>query len=116
MSEPWRAALRTFDADLQRRGSADRTRRAYGTDAAELAASLDGIGKLTALLSPVVAGVDPALDARIAADLQRARDDVAALQARPWSEVTDDQRQALVQDFTRLADTLDRLAIVIGMN
>ncbi|AYF01776.1 iron transporter substrate-binding protein [Paracoccus yeei] len=87
-----------------------------GTDAAELAASLDGIGKLTALLSPVVAGVDPALDARIAADLQRARDDVAALQARPWSEVTDDQRQALVQDFTRLADTLDRLAPVIGMN
>ncbi len=38
MSEPWRAALRTFDADLQRRGAADRTRRAYGTDAAELAA------------------------------------------------------------------------------
>ena len=38
VSEPWRAALRTFDADLQRRGAADRTRRAYGTDAAELAA------------------------------------------------------------------------------
>src|SRR4029079_18791294 len=37
VSEPWRAALRTFDADLQRRGAADRTRRAYGTDAAELA-------------------------------------------------------------------------------
>ena len=31
-------ALRTFDADLQRRGSAERTRKAYGTDAAELAA------------------------------------------------------------------------------
>ena len=31
-------ALRTFDADLQRRGAADRTRNAYGTDAAELAA------------------------------------------------------------------------------
>ena len=38
VSEPWRAALRTFDQDLQRRGAADRTRRAYGTDAAELAA------------------------------------------------------------------------------
>src|ERR1700754_533441 len=38
ISEPWRAALRTFDAALQRRGSADRTRKAYGTDAAELAA------------------------------------------------------------------------------
>src|SRR4051812_3326391 len=38
VSEPGRAALRTFDADLQRRGAAERTRRAYGTDAAELAA------------------------------------------------------------------------------
>jgi integrase/recombinase XerC len=38
VSEPWRTALRTFDADLQRRGAAERTRRAYGTDAAELAA------------------------------------------------------------------------------
>src|SRR4051794_25740972 len=37
-SEPWRAALRTFDAALQRRGAAERTRKAYGTDAAELAA------------------------------------------------------------------------------
>ena len=37
MSEPWRHALRLFDADLRRRGSAERTRRAYGTDAAELA-------------------------------------------------------------------------------
>jgi site-specific recombinase XerD len=38
VSEPWRAALRTFDADLKRRGAAERTRKAYGTDAAELAA------------------------------------------------------------------------------
>src|ERR671916_3230934 len=38
VSEPWRAALRTFDQDLQRRGAAERTRRAYGTDGAELAA------------------------------------------------------------------------------
>jgi site-specific recombinase XerD len=38
VSEPWRAALRTFDGDLQRRGAAERTRKAYGTDAAELAA------------------------------------------------------------------------------
>src|ERR1700754_529713 len=38
VSEPWRSALRLFDADLRRRGSAERTRKAYGTDAAELAA------------------------------------------------------------------------------
>src|SRR5919199_3652256 len=37
VSEPWRVALRLFDADLRRRGAAERTRRAYGTDAAELA-------------------------------------------------------------------------------
>ncbi len=42
MSEPWREALRLFDADLRRRGAAERTRRAYGTDAAELARVGDG--------------------------------------------------------------------------
>src|ERR1700750_557472 len=46
VSEPWRAALRTFDADLRPRGAAGRTRRAYGTDAAELAAwaTANGLG------------------------------------------------------------------------
>src|SRR5919206_3809483 len=38
VSDPWRAALRTFDQDLRRRAAAERTRKAYGTDAAELAA------------------------------------------------------------------------------
>src|ERR1700750_3340273 len=38
VSEPWREALRWSAADLRRRGAAERTRRAYGTDAAELAA------------------------------------------------------------------------------
>jgi site-specific recombinase XerD len=33
----WGAALRRFDADLRRRGAGERTRRAYGTDVAELA-------------------------------------------------------------------------------
>ena len=36
-TEPWRAALRTFDRELQRRGAAERTRRAYGVDLAQLA-------------------------------------------------------------------------------
>src|SRR6201991_5233156 len=38
VSEAGRDALRLFDADLRRRGAAERTRLAYGTDAAELAA------------------------------------------------------------------------------
>ena len=33
----WAEAMVRFYRDLQRRGAAERTRRAYGTDAAELA-------------------------------------------------------------------------------
>ncbi len=34
----WREALELFDADLRRRGAAEKTRRAYGSDLAQLAA------------------------------------------------------------------------------
>jgi site-specific recombinase XerD len=37
-SDAWGDALRRFDRELQRRGAAERTRRAYGTDVAGLAA------------------------------------------------------------------------------
>ena len=36
-TEPWRAAMRSFDRELQRRGAADRTCRAYGVDVGQLA-------------------------------------------------------------------------------
>jgi integrase/recombinase XerC/integrase/recombinase XerD len=36
-SEAWAAGLRRFDRELRRRGAAERTRRAYGTDVGELA-------------------------------------------------------------------------------
>ena len=36
-SDAWRSALRAFDRELQRRGAAERTRRAYGVDLAQLA-------------------------------------------------------------------------------
>src|SRR3954454_17414133 len=36
-SDAWRAAMRPFDRELQRRGAAERTRRAYGVDLAQLA-------------------------------------------------------------------------------
>jgi integrase/recombinase XerC/integrase/recombinase XerD len=44
-SPAWADALRLFDADLRRRGLADKTRRAYGTDLGQLAlwASRQGI-------------------------------------------------------------------------
>src|ERR687896_1818644 len=35
--DAWAASMRRFDRDLQRRGAAERTRRAYGADVAELA-------------------------------------------------------------------------------
>src|SRR3954466_11028760 len=37
-SPRWRAALALFDADLRRRGAAEKTRRAYGFDLADVAA------------------------------------------------------------------------------
>jgi site-specific recombinase XerD len=36
-SDEWRAAMRLFDRELQRRGAAERTRRAYGVDLGRLA-------------------------------------------------------------------------------
>jgi site-specific recombinase XerD len=36
-SDGWRAAMRVFDRELQRRGAAERTRRAYGVDLGQLA-------------------------------------------------------------------------------
>src|SRR4051795_6336082 len=36
-TDAWRTAMRTFDRELQRRGAAERTRRAYGVDLAQLA-------------------------------------------------------------------------------
>src|SRR3954466_14717427 len=36
-SDAWRAAMRTFDRELQRRGAAERTRRAYRVDLGQLA-------------------------------------------------------------------------------
>src|SRR3954452_20204169 len=46
-TEAWRAGMRTFDRELQRRGAAERTRRAYGVDLGQLA------------LWSTAAGVDP---------------------------------------------------------
>src|SRR5919199_5965425 len=37
-SPAWRSALALFDADLRRRGAAEKTRRAYGIDVGQFAA------------------------------------------------------------------------------
>src|SRR2546423_15363378 len=42
--EAWGQALRRFDRELQRRGAAERTRRAYGADVGELGAGASAQG------------------------------------------------------------------------
>ena len=44
LSRTWRGALEGFDRELRARGAAERTRRAYGTDLAQLAAWADRVG------------------------------------------------------------------------
>jgi site-specific recombinase XerD len=44
MTDDWRAALDAFDADLRRRAVADKTRRAYAIDSAQLAEWASGRG------------------------------------------------------------------------
>jgi integrase/recombinase XerC/integrase/recombinase XerD len=44
MTDDWRAALDAFDADLRRRAVAEKTRRAYGIDSAQLAEWASGRG------------------------------------------------------------------------
>ncbi|MTH34599.1 iron transporter substrate-binding protein [Paracoccus limosus] len=87
-----------------------------GNDARDLTAATEGIAKLTGLLRQVVASVDPKLDAELGTEMQAATDAVAALQGQDWSQVPAEQRQKLAADFTRLAETLDRLQPIIGMN
>jgi iron uptake system EfeUOB component EfeO/EfeM len=87
-----------------------------GNDARDLTAATEGIAKLTGLLRQVVASVDPKLDAELGTEMQAATDAVAALQGHDWSQVPAEQRQKLAADFTRLAETLDRLQPIIGMN
>jgi site-specific recombinase XerD len=61
-SDEWRAARRVFDRELQRRGAAERTRRAYGIDLGQLAlwGSANGVEP---------SGVDVAVLRRYAAQL-----------------------------------------------
>ncbi|WP_207100832.1 iron uptake system protein EfeO [Paracoccus shandongensis] len=94
--------------------------RHAGNDLEELQASLDGIGKLTGLLRPVLAGVDPALEGDIAAAQDKAEQDLAGLrQGGAWpsyDQVPGDKRQALAGSLAALQTALDRMQPVIGIN
>lgn len=51
-SPAWATALRAFDADLRRRGCAEKTRRAYGVDVGQLAAWASARGLAPEALTP----------------------------------------------------------------
>lgn len=91
-----------------------------GNDLEDLAASTDGIAKLIGLIRPVLVGVDPALDEKLAAELDRVRDDLMVLQTAegfaPYATVTEAQRSALTKDFTTLQATLSDAQGKIGLN
>src|ERR687895_137932 len=72
--EAWSVALVRFDRDLQRRGAADRTRRAYGADVGELAtwAAAQGLDP-AAISSRVLRGYAARLSDRGAAPRTLAR-------------------------------------------
>lgn len=94
--------------------------RYAGNDLDELQASLEGIGKLTGLLRPVLAGVDPALDGDIGAAQEKVAQDLASLKAGdgwpPYDQVPDDRRQQLAGSLAALQAALDRMQPVIGIN
>jgi len=89
-----------------------------GTDLEDLAASLEGIAKLSGLLGSIVGPIDP--DLRKAADDQLAatRTALEALKGPdgypPYGDVGEDSRTALAASFDKLADTLDRLHSALG--
>lgn len=85
-------------------------------DPQDLAASIEGIGKLTGLLGQVVASVDPKLGERITADEQAASGSIAAMQGKPYAQVSKAQRQELATQLTTLADGLGQLQTVIGVH
>ncbi|WP_199258667.1 iron uptake system protein EfeO [Paracoccus binzhouensis] len=90
-----------------------------GNDLQDLAAGLDGIGKLAGLLRQVVAGVDPALDKVIEQDLQATRaqlEAVAATGHATYGDVPQPEREKLSAALTQLSESLRKLQPAIGMN
>lgn len=90
-----------------------------GNDLEDMAASMEGIGKLSALLGQVVASVDPALDKAIARDVAAVNDQIAGMRAlglASYGDMPADQRERLSAALTQLADDLRKLQPAIGIN
>ena len=90
------------------------------TDMVDIAASFEGIRKVTDLLRPVVKPVDPRLEAEIAAKLDAVQTRLSALRGGDgfpsYDSVDETTRKALTKEFQDLAETLNRLGSVIGVS
>lgn len=91
-----------------------------GTDLPELAASVEGLAKLSGLLETVARPVAPEAANALRGDLEALQDQLAQLsgpQGYPRYDTLDpEQRDALAQGFQALASALEKLQPVIGMN
>ncbi|MCQ8783707.1 iron uptake system protein EfeO [Mangrovibrevibacter kandeliae] len=83
------------------------------TDLADAEASLEGIGKIVDLLSPVIVASAPEVATALTAALDKARARLADLKDDAgfprYAEVDAEGRQRLADAFTGLADALDQL-------
>jgi iron uptake system EfeUOB component EfeO/EfeM len=89
------------------------------TDASDLEANLDGIGKIVGLLRPVVKSSNPDLAQKIDAALAATNDEVAKQKSdapSPATAVDPSHRKELATAFTNLADALNELPSAIGIN
>ena len=90
------------------------------TDLADFNANLEGIAKVAGLLSVVARPVDPGLSDRIDTQLAATKGALDALKIDgafpPYSQVSDEQRQALAAQFHQLAETCSELVQVIGVS
>ncbi len=90
------------------------------TDLADLAANLEGIARVVALLQPVLEPADPALAAELQANLTATRDALEDLRQEgrfpPYDTLDQAARDDLNARFASLAQSLNRLPDTIGLN
>jgi iron uptake system EfeUOB component EfeO/EfeM len=90
------------------------------TDLADIAANLEGIGKITGLLQNVVKPLDAELEAEIGRKLDAVQTELSRLEGKDgfpaYDNVDEATRMALAEKFRDLAEVLDRLRAVIGVS
>jgi len=114
--------LTALPADMARQMADDKVAQGEDpyaqSDLDDFAANLDGIAKLTGLLGPILAPVDPALKGKVEAQLARTQAAIGALKGPegfpPYDRIGAEGRAALSAAFGDLAAVLDQLHSTIG--